>query len=66
MISSTAACSSGIKGTDPVFTALHLPIDEHKFVLRVSFSHETTGVDIMRFCGTLASIYDDLKMFVKS
>ena len=66
MISSTAACSSGIKGTDPVFTALHLPIDEHKFVLRVSFSHETTGVDIIRFCDILVSIYDDLKMFVKS
>jgi len=65
MISSTSACSSGIKGTDPVFAALHLPIDEHKFVLRVSFSHETTGMDIMRFCDTLASIYDDLKMFMK-
>lgn len=66
MISSTSACSSRIKGTNPVFTALHLPINEHKFVLRASFSHETTGVDIMRFCDTLSSIYDDLKMFVKS
>lgn len=65
MISSTSACSSRIKGTDPVFTALHLPIDEHKFVLRVSFSHETTGVDILRFCDTLASIYNDLKIFTK-
>lgn len=65
MISSTAACSSRIKGTDPVYTALHLPIEEHKFVLRVSFSHETTGVDILRFCDTLASIYNDLKMFTK-
>ncbi len=66
MISSRAACSSRIKGTDPVFTALHLPLDEHKFVLRVSFSHETSGVDIMRFCETLASIYNDLKVFTKS
>lgn len=66
MISSKSACSSRIKGTDPVFTALHLPIDEHKFVLRVSFSYETTGVDIMRFCNTLASIYDEIKMFTKS
>jgi cysteine desulfurase len=66
MISTTAACSSRIKSADPVFTALHLPVDEHKFVLRVSFSHETTGVDILRFCDTLASIYDELKMFTKS
>ncbi|MGD2089411.1 MAG: aminotransferase class V-fold PLP-dependent enzyme [Candidatus Aminicenantes bacterium] len=65
MISSRAACSSRIKGTDPVFTALHLPKDEHKFVLRVSFSHVTTGVDVLRFCDTLASICDDLKMFTK-
>ena len=65
MISSKSACSSRIKGTDPVFTALHLPIDEHKFVLRVSFSHETTGVDILRFCDTLASIYNEIKMVTK-
>ena len=64
MISSRAACSSRIKGVDPVLTALHLPIDEHKFVLRVSFSHETTCMDIMRFCETLKAIYDDLKVYV--
>ena len=65
MISSKSACSSRIKGADPGFTALHLPIDEHKFVLRVSFSHETTGVDILRFCDTLASIYNQIKMVTK-
>jgi cysteine desulfurase len=65
MISSRAACSSRVKGADPVFTALHLPLDEHKFVLRVSFSHENSGMDIMRFCETLASIYNDLKGLTK-
>lgn len=65
MISSKSACSSRIKGTDPVFTALHLSNEEHKFVLRVSFSHETTGVDILRFCDTLASIYNEIKMVTK-
>lgn len=66
MISSRAACSSRIKGTDAVFTALHLPKDEHKFVLRVSFSHETTRMDVLRFCDTLASICDNLKMYTKN
>lgn len=65
MISSRAACSSRSKGVDPVFTALHLPLDEHKFVLRVSFSHETSEVDVMRFCEVLAAIYNDLKVYTK-
>jgi cysteine desulfurase len=65
MISSTAACSSRIKGPDPVYTALHLPNDEHKFVLRVSFFHETTGMDILKFCDTLSSVYINLKMYAK-
>jgi cysteine desulfurase len=66
LISSTSACSSKIKGTNPVFSALHLPEKDHKFVLRVSFSYDNTEADVMRFCDTLASIYDDLKMFSKS
>jgi cysteine desulfurase len=65
MVSSRAACSSRSKGVDPVFTALHLPLDEHKFVLRVSFCHETSCMDVMRFCETLASIYNDLKVFTQ-
>ncbi|UCH92310.1 MAG: cysteine desulfurase [Candidatus Aminicenantes bacterium] len=65
MISSTSACSSKVKGASPVFTALHLPEKDHKFVLRVSFGHDTTELDVMRFCDTLASIYDDLEMFVR-
>jgi len=65
MISSRAACSSRSKGVDPVFTALHLPLEDHKFVLRVSFSHENSGVDIMRFCETLTAIYNDLKVYAK-
>jgi cysteine desulfurase len=65
MISSTAACSSKIKGANPVFTALHLPKNLHKFVLRVSFSHETTQPEVETFCRTLALIFDDLKRFMK-
>jgi cysteine desulfurase len=64
-ISSTSACSSRIKGTNPVFTALHLPPNMHKFVLRVSFSHETTKADVLTFCDTLAIVYDELRMYIK-
>jgi len=65
MISSSSACSSKLKGDNPVFTALHIPLNDHKFVLRASFSHETTEEDIIRFCDTLAAIYDDLKRYIK-
>ncbi len=65
IISSTAACSSKIKGTQPVFTALHLPPDVHKFVLRASFSDETTVADIDLFCRTLAEIYHELERFMR-
>jgi cysteine desulfurase len=64
-ISSTSACSSGVKGENPVFTALHLPLKMHKFVLRVSFSHETTEADVLKFCDTLTNIYDELRMYIK-
>jgi cysteine desulfurase len=66
ILSSTSACSSKLKGIDPVFTALHLPKQEHKFVLRASFAPGITEADLLRFCNTLASIYRDLKKLTKS
>lgn len=65
MISSTSACSSRIKGTNPVFKALHLPEKDHKFVLRASFSHFTQTGEVESFCQTLATIYNDLKRFIR-
>ena len=65
IISSRAACSSRIKGLHPVFSALNLPEKVHKFVLRLSFSHVTTNEDIFHFCNALATIYDDLKRFIR-
>lgn len=65
MISSTSACSSGIKGANPVFSALHLPVKDHKFVLRVSFSHATQTAEAESFCQTLARIYNDLKRYIR-
>ena len=65
MISSTSACSSRLKGANPVFTALHLPVKEHKFVLRASFSHETTENEVLSFCDALGAIYHELKNYIK-
>jgi cysteine desulfurase len=64
MISSSSACSSRMKGVNPVFNALHIPHKNHKFVLRVSFSYQTTKTDAEMFCDTLAAIYNDLKMYI--
>jgi len=65
LISSTSACSSKLKGANPVFTALHLPVADHKFVLRVSFNHDTEEDDVLTFCNALAEIYQDLKKYIK-
>jgi len=64
-ISSTSACSSRIKGTNAVFTALHIPPDRQKNVLRVSFAKQTTRAEVETFCDTLAIIYDELSMYFK-
>lgn len=65
LISSTSACSSRIKGINPVFTALHIPEKYHKCVLRASFSHDTSTSDIETFCNTLESIYHNVRMYIK-
>jgi cysteine desulfurase len=65
MISSTSACSSKIKGVNTVFTALHIPPKQHKFVLRASFSAQTTADDVERFADALAIVYDELYMIRK-
>jgi cysteine desulfurase len=65
IISSTSACSSKIKGTNPVFSALHLDDSLHKFVLRASFSQDTIMADIELFCTALSGIYNDLKQFMR-
>lgn len=64
-ISSTSACSSKIKGANAVFTALHIPPNRQKNVLRVSFAKQTTKKEVETFCDTLAIIYDELSMYFK-
>lgn len=65
IVSSTSACSSRIKGKNSVFDALDIPSPLHKFVLRVSFSHETLKEDVEFFCSALTRIYYDLKQLMK-
>jgi len=64
-VSTSSACSSRVKGSHPVFTALHVPEKYHKFILRISFSHEIGEADIEIFARTLAEIYNDLARFLK-
>lgn len=64
-ISSTSACSSRIKGANAVFTALHIPPNRQKHVLRVSFATQTTRKEVGTFCDSLAIIYDELSMYFK-
>jgi len=64
-ISSSAACSSRVKGTNPVYTALHIPEHEHKSVLRVSFSDQVSEQNVELFCNALSTIYKKLEIYIK-
>jgi cysteine desulfurase len=61
IFSSTSACSSKIKGENPVFEAIGIHRQFHKNVLRVSFSHENTVSEIEVFCEKFIKIYKELK-----
>lgn len=61
-VSTSSACSSRQKGINPVFTALHIPNQNHKNVLRISFSTSLCPQDIELFVIELTQIYNDLKL----
>ncbi|MDC0253629.1 aminotransferase class V-fold PLP-dependent enzyme [Bacteriovoracales bacterium] len=60
IFSSTSACSSKVKGSNPVFEALGIEDKFHKNVLRVSFSNETTLSEVDSFCEELCKCYKEL------
>ncbi len=60
ILSSTSACSSRIKGKNPVLLALGIPESEHKWVLRVSLSQETTEAEIKTFAQELKAVHAKL------
>jgi len=64
-ISSSSACSSRAKGVSPVFSALNIDEKDHKFMLRVSFSYNTTQEDLNKFVKIFAEVVSDLSMFIK-
>ncbi|MEK6623548.1 MAG: aminotransferase class V-fold PLP-dependent enzyme [Bdellovibrionota bacterium] len=54
--SSTAACSSKIKGLNPTFTDLGIPEDLHKNVLRLSFGWQNALEDVKAMCLLLGGV----------
>jgi len=64
IISSSAACSSKIKGENPTFSALKLPLTYHKNILRLSFSPRNTSQEVKYFIEQLKLIYFDIKLLI--
>lgn len=64
-ISSSSACSSRVKGDNSVFTALGIPKNEHKFVLRVSFSSDISLENAEFFIESMTETYNELKRYIR-
>ncbi|HLE11552.1 MAG: hypothetical protein A2504_05665 [Bdellovibrionales bacterium RIFOXYD12_FULL_39_22] len=60
ILSSSSACSSKIKGFNPTYHALKIAAAEHKSVLRLSMSTETTQDEVQKFVVSLSKIFKDL------
>jgi len=59
-ISTTSACSSGLKKTNKSFSALSIKEKYHGNVLRVSFNRNTNEDEIIYFSEKLSDIYREL------
>lgn len=64
-ISSTTACSSKIKGDNPVFFALNIKKNWHKNVLRISFSPSNTEEEMKMLGQVLANTCKELQFLIK-
>lgn len=64
-ISSTSACSSKIKGTNPTFKALNIPEKFHKNVLRISLSPSTTDIEALQFIEIFGNVWNEIKYLIK-
>lgn len=65
-ISSTSACSSKIKGENPVLTALNIDKKLYKFVSRLSFDTNLRDIDIDTFVGEFKAVVKELNFLVKN
>jgi cysteine desulfurase len=63
-ISSTSACSSKIKGDNPVFKELNLSSEFYKNVLRISFDERVERKSILKFIESIEKIYLDLRHLI--
>lgn len=63
-ISSTSACSSKIKGDNPVFKELNLSPKFYKNVLRISFDERVERKNLFQFVEAIENIYLDLRHLI--
>ncbi|MCK5883517.1 MAG: aminotransferase class V-fold PLP-dependent enzyme [Bacteriovoracaceae bacterium] len=64
-VASSSACSSKVKGFSPVYQALKLPVEEHKNVLRISFSYTQTENELNQFVDKFTQCLSSLKFLIK-
>jgi len=65
IMSSTSACSSKLKGFNPVFADFGIEEQNHKNILRVSFSASNTIEEVEIFSRALEKILCDLKRLTR-
>ncbi|EQC45468.1 cysteine desulfurase family protein [Bacteriovorax sp. Seq25_V] len=64
-VSSTTACSSKIKGFNPMLAALGIEEKYHKNILRVSLGHSTTEQDVDGFLSAFNQVINEIKFLIK-
>ncbi len=64
-VSSTTACSSKIKGYNPMLDALGIEEMYHKNILRVSLGFSTTEEDIVGFIHAFNQVINEIKFLIK-
>jgi cysteine desulfurase len=64
-LSSTSACSSRQKGDNPIFSAMGLPLSEHKHVLRISLGQETSAVEVDQLLQNFSQVLEALSFYKK-
>ncbi|MFA6238350.1 MAG: aminotransferase class V-fold PLP-dependent enzyme [Bacteriovorax sp.] len=65
ILSSTAACSSKIKGFNPTLASLNISETFHKNVLRLSFGHDTSKESVDLLNTAFLEVWNDLKFLTK-
>jgi cysteine desulfurase len=64
-ISSTTACSSKIKGKNPMFVGLGIDEKFHKNVMRVSISSSTTDEEVEEFIEKFKQVIEEISFLIK-